>query len=240
MQPALGGTRVVRTLSAVSAVAVLCCVSAFVSLHVLPVSRRLNPVSVPLSNYALTPAGWLFNGGVLALIVGLLCLLAVLVAAGELSRVSLPVLVTAGCCLALTGVVLFPNRTLPDGALTPAAELHWVAAMAAFAGLPVAPLLLARRHRMRVGCSGLPRVAGWLARGASIWFVALLGGSIMAFTDRSHVWHVGGVVERALAGSEILAALLLTVWLWRGCRCYRQDEAALVVETADAPLAAAA
>lgn len=240
MQPVAGDTRVVRTLTALSALAVLGCVGAFVALHFLPISGRLNPVSVPLSNYALTPAGWLFNAGVVALVIGLLCLLAALVAAGELSRVSLPVLVTAGCCLALTVVVICPDRTLPDGALTSAAQLHWVAAMAAFAGLPVVPLLLARRHRTRVGCSGLPRVAGWLAKGAGVWFVALLGGSIMGFTARNHVWHVGGVVERALAGSEIVAALLLTAWLWRGCRCYRRDEALPAVDAADAPLATAA
>jgi hypothetical membrane protein len=240
MQSVAGGTRAVRTLTALSALSVLGCVGAFVTLHFLPISSGLNPVSVPLSNYALTPAGWLFNAGVVALVVGLLFLLAALVAAGELSRASLPVLVTAGCCLALTVVVIFPDRTLPDGALTSAAELHWVAAMAAFAGLPVAPLLLARRHRMPIGCSGLPRVAGWLAKGAAVWFVALLGGSIMAFTDRRHVWHIGGVVERALAGSEIVAALLLTVWLWRGCRCHRRDESPAVVESAGAPLASAA
>lgn len=240
MQAATRGTRVVRTLTALSALAVLCCVSAFLVLHLLPISGRLDPVSVPLSNYALTPAGWLFNAGVLALILGLLCLLAALVAAGELSRVSPPVLVTEGCCLALCVVVLFPNRTLPDGALTSAAELHWVAAMAAFAGLPVAPLLLARRHRMRVGCSGLPRVAGWLATGATIWFVALLGGSIMAFTDHRHVWHIGGVVERALAGSEIVAALLLAVWLWRGCRCHRPTQPVAPAEPAEPALATAA
>lgn len=240
MQAATGGIRVVRTLTALSALAVLSCLSAFLVLHLLPISGRLSPVSVPLSNYALTPAGWLFNAGVLALILGLLCLLAALVAAGELSRVSPPVLVTVGCCLALCVVVLFPNRTLPDGALTSAAELHWVAAMAAFAGLPVAPLLLARRHRMRVGCSGLPRVAGWLATGATVWFVALLSGSIMAFTDHRHVWHIGGVVERALAGSEIVAALLLAVWLWRGCRCHRPAQPVAAADRTEPALATAA
>ncbi|MGH3635187.1 MAG: DUF998 domain-containing protein, partial [Mycobacterium sp.] len=102
---------------------------------------------------------------------------------------------------------------------TTGAQLHWVAAMAAFAGLPIAPLCLARRHRIRLGCSWLPRLAGWLGAAATFSFGALLGGSLLRFSGQPNVWPVGGVLERALAGSEIVAALILAVWLLRGCRC---------------------
>lgn len=213
--------RLVRALSTASVAAMLVCTMAFVALHLLPTSRSLDPVSVPLSSYALTPDAWLFDGGVMALIVGVVSLLTALVVAGELPGPSWPVVVTTGCCLALTVVIAFPDRTLPDGALTSGAQLHWVAAMTAFAGLPIAPLWLARRHRIRLGCSWLPRLAGWLAAGATVSFAALLGGSILRFAGQPNIWHVGGVLERALAGSETVAALILAVWLWRGCRCTR-------------------
>lgn len=211
--------RVPRLLALASVLAVVTCTALFVVLHLLPVSGALNPARTPLSDYALTPAGPLFDIGVGALIVAVMCLLAALIVAGELSAPSWPALITVVCCAALTVVVLIPNRTLPDGALTTAAEWHWVAAMIAFAGLPITPLLLARRHRARTGCSRLPRLAGWLSRSAAVWFAALFLGSICEFTGEGFGWRIGGAVERALTGSEVCAVLLLALWVWHGCRC---------------------
>jgi hypothetical protein len=212
--------RVVSRLLALTSVAcVLVCTAAFVTLHFLPISGALDPAKTPLSNYALTPAAWLFDTGVASLIAGLACLLAALLAAGEVAVPSWPALLITLCCGAFTVVVLVPNHVLPDGALTPAAELHWVAAMVAFAALPVVPVLLARGHRARRLCSPLPRWAGWLSASAAVWFVALFGGSVLEFAGARSLWRVGGVVERGLAASEIVAALLLALWLCRGCSC---------------------
>jgi hypothetical protein len=228
------GGLVARLLALTAAAAVLVCTGMFVALHLLPASGALNPVATPLSDYALTRAGWLFDVAVGALILGVACLLAALIVAGELGAPSWPAVVTALCCVSLAVVVLVPNRTLPDGALTSAAELHWVAAMTAFAGLPVAPLLLARRHRTRAACSWLPRIAGWLSAGAVLWFAVLLLGSLCEFAGERIGWRIGGVVERALTASEVCAALLLATWIWTGCRCRRTpaaDQSAAAIGT---------
>ena len=189
-----------------------------VLLHVLPAGRALNPVSEPISNYGLTRVRWLFDVGVIGLMLGLASLLSALVHSGCLRARSPSFAVLSACCVGLVGVVIFPDRT-SKGSLTTVAQMHWAAAMLTFGGVALAPALLG--HGRAPECSRLPRVARRLSVSAASWFSVLLVGSILQLTKSFPlpIPHIGGLVERALAGTEIIVAAVLTVWAWRGCPC---------------------
>ncbi len=187
-------------------------------LHVLPAGRALNPVSEPISNYALTSDGWIFDVGVIGLALGLIALLSALVRSGCVAVLSPSFAVMSVCCVGLVGVVIFPDRT-SGGRFSGIAQAHWAAAMLTFGGLALAPVLMG--HRRASECSPLPRVARWLSISAGWWFTVLFVGSILQLSAALPlpVPHIGGLVERALAGTEIVVAGVLTVWAWRGCPC---------------------
>jgi hypothetical protein len=204
----------VRRLAALATGSVLACTAVIALLHVLPAGRALDPLSVPISNDALTRAGWLFDLAVLLLALGLAALLWALVAGGWTAPSSAAFTVLAACCLGMIVVTVVPDRT-SGGALTTAGRVHWVAAMAAFGGIPLVPALLGRRCAVGSGCSRVPRVARWLSRSAAVWFTVLLTGSVLRFATSLDVWHVGGVVERGLAVTDVLVAIVLAGWAQR-------------------------
>ena len=74
-----------------------------VLLHVLPAGRALNPVSEPISNYGLTRVRWLFDVGVIGLMLGLASLLSALVHSGCLRARSPSFAVLSACCVGLSG-----------------------------------------------------------------------------------------------------------------------------------------
>lgn len=180
--------------------------------------RPLNPLSSPLSSYALTRDGWLFDLGVIGLAVGLVSLVSALVRSGCLATSSPSFAVLSMCCVGLIAVVIFPDRT-SDGGLTAIGRTHWVVAMVTFGGLALAPTLL--DHGRGPGCSRLPLVARRLSVTAASWFTLLLVGSVLEFVAAlpTPLWHIGGLVERALVATEILVAGVLTLWAWSGCPC---------------------
>lgn len=184
------------------------------------VSKSMNPLSQPLSNYALTRYGWLFDLAVVVLALGLATLLCALVAADLVELGSGSFVVTAICCLCLVVLVVFPDEGSAGG-LSASGWAHWASAMAVFGGLLVTPVVLGSRHRANTGCSRLPGIARWVAYCAAAWFAILLTGSLMEVMTPFGLWHVGGLVERVLSGSEVIVATLLAVWVWRGCACIR-------------------
>lgn len=179
-------------------------------------SADLNPLSQPLSMYALTTAAWLFNSGVTAVAVGVGILLVALVRTGRVTRLSVESCALLVCAVGLMTLIVFPDRNT-DGALTTAGWIHWTASMAAFAALPVAPVLLGRRHRSAAGCSVLPGIARALAWVAIALVTVFVAGSIIKAVTPIPLWHIGGAVERALAAVELAAAVLVGLWTCRGC-----------------------
>lgn len=160
-----------------------------VLLHVF--SKRLSPLSQPISNYALTRDGWLFDLAISVLALGLATLLCALVA-GELVELgSGSFVVTATCCVCLVILVVCPDQG-SGGGLPATRWVHWASAMVAFGALLVTPVVLGGRHRSHTGCSRVPGIARWLA------------------------YWAGGLVERALSMSEVVVAMLLAVWARRG------------------------
>jgi hypothetical protein len=187
-------------------------------LALLPGVRSLDPMSQPLSIYALTGLAWLFDGAVLALAVGVGGVLSALVL-GRCVRVSSTAFVAmTACCVGLIAIVIFPDYT-SAGRLTTIGWLHWVAAVIAFCGPPIAPLVLARRHRSASGCSRLPATARMLSFTAMGCFAFFLGGTLLEWALGIPVWRIGGIVERTLATTEVAIAVVLAVWVWRGCPC---------------------
>ena len=193
--------------------------AVIVVLHLLPAGRALNPVSEPISNYALTSDGWLFDVGVIGLTLGLIALLSALVRSGCVAVLSPSFAVMGACCAGLVGVVVFPDQTSGGGSFSGPAQAHWAAAMLTFGGLALAPALIG--HRRASECSPLPRVARWLSVSSGWWFTLLFVGSILRVSAALPlpVPHIGGVVERALVGTEVVVAGVLTAWAWRGCPC---------------------
>lgn len=225
MRRGLPGVRaIIRPATAVRRFAefgVVCAVSGALGLgllELLPPVRSMDPMSQPLSMYALTGLGWLFDGAVLALAVGVGGVLCALVL-GRCVRVSSMAFVAmTACCAGLIAIVIFPDYT-SAGRLTMIGWLHWIAAVLAFTGPPIAPLVLARRHRSASGCSRLPATARMLSFTAVGCFVFFLGGTLLEWMLGIPVWRVGGIVERTLATTEIAIAVVLAVWVWRGCPC---------------------
>lgn len=207
-----------RGFAGLATAAVTFCTLAIALLHVLPGGRRLNPMSAPISSYALTPAGWLFDAAVIALALGLAALLCALVAGGWLAATSAAFGVLTVCCLGLVTLVVFPERTAA-GVLGTAGRIHWIAAMVTFAGLPVAAALLGRRHNAGSGCSGVPSIACRLSVASGAWFAVYFFGSLLDMATQLRLWHVGGVVERVLALTEMLMAVALAFSARQPCGC---------------------
>ncbi len=172
---------------------------------------RLDPLSQPLSLYALTEEAWLFNTGVATVAVGLGLLLASMIRTGRVSRLSVESTTLLLCALGLVTLVVFPDRNA-QGGLTTIGRIHWTASMVAFAALPIAPVLLGRRHRRSAGCSALPGIARVLALVAMALVAVFVAGSIIRAVTPISLWHIGGAVERALAAVELAAAVLVGLW----------------------------
>lgn len=187
-----------------------------VLLHIT--SKELNPLSQPISNYALTQDGWLFDIAIVVMALGLAALLCALVTARlvELGSGAFVVMVT--CCVCLVMLDVFPDDASGRG-VSATGWAHWASAMVAFGGLLVTPVVVGARHRSATGCSRLPGIARWLSYFAAAWFALLLGGSVMEQATRLGVWRVGGLVERMLSLSEVVVAMVLAAWARRGCPC---------------------
>lgn len=191
-----------------------------VVLHVLPSGRELSPLSSPISDYALTSTGWLFNVAVIVLAAGLAALLCALVIGGWLAVWSGPFAVMIVCCLSLVTLVVFPFRT-SGGVLTDGGWVHWAAAMAAFAGMPVAAVLLRRQHGVRAGCPGLASPISWLSVVAGGCFGVYFVGGVVELATPLRFWPLGGAIERILAVTEMLTAAVLATQAHGSCQCDR-------------------
>lgn len=176
----------------------------------LPATRMLSPMSEPLSKYALTPAGWLFDLAVMVLALGVGGIVAALVLTRTVRISSVPFAALSGCALGLVAIVIFPDYTNQTGGLTTIGWLHWSASVAAFAGPPLAALLLARRHA--AGRSWPLSAARWLSIIAAICLTVYVAGAVLEWTTDLPVWLIGGAVERGLAAAEIAIAVTLAAW----------------------------
>lgn len=208
-----------RWLAVAGALAIGCATAALVVMQLRPPAGLHDPLSTPLSNYALSGDSWLFDAAVLLLVVGVLGVGGALVLD---EATSIGVLASAGltlCGVGLAAVAVFPFDTTPSGRLTATGWVHVAASGLVFVGPPLAALALARRHRPAAGCSRLPRFAGWLAAAAPGWLAVALLTAAFGPAGSMPAWRLGGVFERNLAAADIATALVLAAWAYRGCSC---------------------
>lgn len=191
--------------------AVLAGAAAIVMLPVVP-GLELSALSEPISKYGISSAAWLFDTGVLLLAVGVAGVLGALMLR-RIVRALSPGFVTLGaCCVGLVAVVIFPDRAF-IGSMTINDWLHWAGSMLTFGGATLSPLALRLRRRARR--SRLHRTARWLSFVGVGWFVAMLGGSLLRRASIAS-WSIGGLVERALAATDVAIVVVLAIWAWRG------------------------
>lgn len=208
----------VRWLAAAGALAIGCATTALVLMQLHPPAGLRDPLSTPLSNYALSGDSWLFDAAVLLLVVGVLGVGGALI----LDAAPIGLLPSAGltmCGVGLAAVAAFPFDATASGRVTAAGWVHVVASGLVFVGPPLAALALARRHRPAAGCSRLPQVAGWLAAVAPGWLAIVLLTAAFGPAGSMPAWRLGGVFERNLAAADIATALVLAAWAFRGCSC---------------------
>lgn len=217
--PRSPSTIAARTLAATSAVAIVAGTLGLLVMQHLPAARALDPVTEPLSKYAFTGAGWLFDGAIVVLALGVAAVLASLLLRRLLVARSMAFLSLAACSIGLLIVVVFPDYTAVGGQPTGIGWAHWLGSVAGFAGAPIAAVFVARHHHWRQGCSTLPTVARSLAMIAATVLVGFLAGTAIQWTTSLPVARIGGAVERAMTAIELTVAMVLAGWAWRSCPC---------------------
>jgi len=205
------------------------------ALHVLPGTAGISPVSRTISEYALTPSGWAFNLGVLALALGSLAVFAALVSAGRAVRRSVGSLLGVLWAAALVVIVLFPKHNWAIGPSTNG-HVHRVASIVAFLCLPVAVLLLTRRRSRTAAQPTAARSAFWLAVLSLAWFAPLFGAMLLSPITQTP-WYRAvplGLVERGLVISDVTAIIALGIWALTSTRRSPGRRPASQVRTAPA------
>ncbi|OKI63995.1 DUF998 domain-containing protein [Micromonospora sp. CB01531] len=167
----------------------------FALLHVL--ATRLSPVTDTISDYALSPDGWIFDTAALVLAGGSVCLL------GPLLRRQAAVPLATACyacwCLGLVVLTVFPRD--PVGApTTVTGEIHKWASVTALLSLPLGALLTARRR-----CGPGARVVAMTAVACLVALVPF----VSAYLASSPLKPYLGLIERAVALGEVILLLLL-------------------------------
>jgi hypothetical protein len=167
----------------------------------------LNPVSLTISDYALSDRGGPVEDAILSLGLGSLALLTAM----RVLRAPVHGWVTA--LLAVWSIGLICSAIVPTDPLgTPlsaSGQFHRYAAAAAFVALPAAAVLLSGRLAGDARWCGLSPYLRWLALACGLGLLALL---YVAFPgDRVMI----GLVERLLVAAEVALVGGLAARLWR-------------------------
>jgi hypothetical membrane protein len=185
------------------------------ALHLLPPSDRINPIRRTISEYALHETAWLFNVGVLSLALGSLAILLALADAKLVRPVSLGGAGLVVWSVGLAAVVYFPKHNWTVGP-SASGDIHRLASLAAFIGLPVAAIAIAwawrRDERWR-------KCALWTltcAVAALLLFGVILGAFVLQPITGVRWWRAIplGAVERGLGTAEVAAVFALGWWAY--------------------------
>ncbi|MFT7838921.1 DUF998 domain-containing protein [Saccharothrix sp. BKS2] len=166
-----------------------------------------------ISEYALGPYRWVFDTGVLLLVLGSLAILAVLVRRGMARWRSVGALAFAAWSVGLALVVVFPKN---DWSIGPSVSgsIHRFGSLLAFTSLPIAMVLLARPWVRDAAWGAYARWTSRFGLLSALTFTPLLYAILVnAVTGRSW-WRVFplGYVERVLVLTEVVAVLVAGVW----------------------------
>ena len=184
-------------------------------LHVVA-AGRVDPVRRTISEYALGEHRWMFDTGVIGLAAGSALVLVALVRAGVLRWPSAGAVLLAVWAVALVVVVAFEKT---NWAVGPSAGgyIHRYASLVAFVSLPVAALAAGRRWRGHPDWGRFAAWSRWLGALALLWLGAILLGVVLRPFTGVPWWQFLplGLVERALALTEVASVVLLGVWTRR-------------------------
>jgi len=189
------------------------------ALHLLPQTSGISPVRRTISEYALSPLGWVFEGAVLFLAAGSAAILLALIRRGLVALRSGAAFFIALWAVSLVMLVIFTKHNWAVGPSTEG-QVHRVFSLVAFLSLPVGVLSVARRWRGRGNTAG-DRVGAWWATGLGwlslVWFSPLALAVLLAPVT-GVPWYRAiplGLVERGLALTEVIAVIALGLWALR-------------------------
>lgn len=181
-------------------------------LEVEAASNGMDLTRRTISHHALADNGWAFDLAVVLLAAGSLGIVVSLMARGIVRRGSGAsiafVLWTAGLAL----VAIFTKH---DWSVGPSASgyVHWAGTLIAFLSLPVALILTGRRMLVHVRWRAHARLCVGLGVLSLLWFLPIVGAIGLHLTVGTPWWQAVplGLVERFLAGTELLA-MLVVAW----------------------------
>ena len=178
-----------------------------------------NPLWRTISEYALGPLRPVFDVGVALLSLGSAAVLVALLWRGLAKPWSGGLIALGLWSAGLAMVVVFPKH---DWAVGPSwnGYLHQFGSLMAFIALPIAAIKLGRAWRGHAEWQAQARWSqrlGWLSYG---WFAILPASLVYARFSPLAWWEVVplGLVERLLTLTEVVAVLLLAVWVLRADR----------------------
>jgi len=175
---------------------------------VVPPTNEISATWRTISEYGLSDRKWVFDLAVVLVAGGSAVAFAVLRLHGRLPAAAAVAgaLWTAG----LLVIVAFPKTDWANAAASgTGGVVHRIASVVAFVALPFAVLLASRVvFPDRPGRRWLARVLAIAALG---WFAVLLGAVVVAALTGQHWWLLVplGLVERGMAGTELLALVAL-------------------------------
>ncbi|MEA5367064.1 DUF998 domain-containing protein [Amycolatopsis sp., V23-08] len=191
--------------------------AAVVLLAVLHLDRSLaplDPVTAMLSDYALVPGRWMWDGALILTSTGSALLLVALYRRGLLAN---PALVAAKAlwCVSLLTVAIFAKDP-QGGAITTTGKIHLYASAVTCLSLPVVGWALGRRHR---DDPRWRRFATWsrrLALAAIPFYLPFIVPFAVNVVLGGHLPTVAtGLVERLMMVLEIALLAVLGVWAHR-------------------------
>jgi hypothetical protein len=193
-------------------------VVAAVFLTVLHISAHwggIDPITAMLSDYALRPGWWMWDGALLATSVGSVAVLVALHRQHVL-RGWFPAVCLLLWCVSVALIALFAKDP-QGGAITPTGKVHLYATAVSCASLPGAAWVLGRAHREHLHWHRFARWSRRLALGSLPFFLPFIipfaihtffGGQLLPMLPT-------GLIERLMAGLQLGLLIVLGTWARR-------------------------
>lgn len=181
-------------------------------LHLLPKTAEISAIEDTISEYAFTPAQWLFSLAVLLVAVGTTCVFVALLVDRIVPALSVTSVAAGFWAAGLLLIVIFEKTNWAIGPST-SGTIHRIASIAAFLALPLAVIAAARaafRHARgwRI-CVQTLAVCSWLCFGIIFAAVGRMAAGGPPWWQAIPL----GLVERGIAFSAVLAVAVLAVGL---------------------------
>ncbi|NNG36345.1 DUF998 domain-containing protein [Nakamurella aerolata] len=220
--------RAVRRLSIAGLVGIAISCALEIVMHITPGGRRLDPLRTTISEYALVPGAWMFAAGVLVLAAASVLIGAALHHSGTIRFRGGWAVWYSLWCVGLVGLTVITKTMIgPDP--TVQGRIHWSFTLLAFVSLPIALLLVVRRHvRRQLDFGNAPRdgalpeppaphravriiaMLTWISFG---WFAVLAAQTVLSLLGKDGLLPWVGIIERGVATTEIVAVGVLAWWV---------------------------